>query len=458
MFTEEQGLMNRIDRNDWIKDIKLTDLEADELIQKDEERPMTATKKFSEQDIKSLQDHLKRNKVPSFEDERPGTSAIIKPHKDIRPEPIVKQANDSYKIPMKQKNRKNMQGSIKVRDLEINIVDTWGDIFYVGLNGIEILQNGLSPIKIKTDWIDANPRDMNSIPGYSGDLRVLENLINSYNNSVVDKDIWLIPYTAGENHVIKFKFPESIEIKGIKLFNYNKSKEDSLRGARTVIIKSNGKFLTPKRGVIARKASGKLILDYDFGQFIPLPYVDGWSSNQIIPMKASIDPPHSVVNQEYETFNYPMGFVITFNLYSTYGDFHYIGLNGIEIYNQNNKLLTSYELNTENYPTIFGEPNSINDLDGVYGDIRTPDKLLDGFNDTNDDTHMWLAPYHNTRSVTDSNLRTPNSITISFEKPVCISYIKIYNYSKSPSRGVNEFDINVEDLLVYRGYMNKAGM
>ena len=47
-----------------------------------------------------------------------------------------------------------------------------------------------------------------------------------------------------ENHVIKFKFPESIEIKEIKLYNCDKSKEDSLRDTRTVIIKSNGKFLT----------------------------------------------------------------------------------------------------------------------------------------------------------------------------------------------------------------------
>ena len=457
MFTDEQGLMNRIDRNDWIKDIKLTDLEADEVIQKDEERPMTATKKFSEQDIKSLQDHLKRNAVPSFDDERPGTSAIIRPQKDTTAEPIVKRLDDSYRMPIKEKKRKNKQDSIKVKDLEINVLDTWGDIFYVGLNGIEILQNDFSPVKIEESWIDANPRDMNSIPGYTGDLRVLENLINGYNNSVVDKDIWLIPYTAGEDHVIKFKFPKPIEIKGIKLYNYNKSKEDSLRGARTVVIKSDGKLLTPRRGVIVKKATGKLIRDYDFGQFIPLPYTDGWNNKQIIPLKASIDPPHSVVHQEYETFNYPIGFVFKLNLYSTHGDFHYIGLNGIEMYDQNNKSLTSYDSNPENYPTIFGEPNSINDLDGVYDDIRTPDKLLDGYNDTDDDAHMWLAPYHNTRSVTDSSLRIPNSITISFEKPVCISYIKIYNYSKSSSRGVNEFDINVDDMLVYRGYMNKAG-
>ena len=34
----------------------------------------------------------------------------------------------------------------------------------------------------------------------------------------------------------------------------------------------------------------------------------------------------------------------------------------------------------------------MNVLDGVQDDIRTPDKLVDGVNDTMDGGHMWLAP------------------------------------------------------------------
>lgn len=41
---------------------------------------------------------------------------------------------------------------------------------------------------------------------------------------------------------------------------------------------------------------------------------------------------------------------------------------------------------------IAAFPDSVNSLEGVCGDVRTPDKLIDQVNDTNDGRHMWLAP------------------------------------------------------------------
>lgn len=43
-------------------------------------------------------------------------------------------------------------------------------------------------------------------------------------------------------------------------------------------------------------------------------------------------------------------------------------------------------------PDIAAFPDSVNVLDNVSGDVRTPDKLIDGVNCTHDGRHMWLAP------------------------------------------------------------------
>ena len=78
--------------------------------------------------------------------------------------------------------------------------------------------------------------------------------------------------------------------------------------------------------------------------------------------------------------------VFQFQLFSTWGDPYYIGLNGLEFYDEN-----GYRIRlTENNITAY--PHSVNVLEGVVDDIRTPDKLIDGVNETYDGRHMWLAP------------------------------------------------------------------
>ena len=44
------------------------------------------------------------------------------------------------------------------------------------------------------------------------------------------------------------------------------------------------------------------------------------------------------------------------------------------------------------FSDISAYPDSVNVLDKIHGDVRTPDKLIDGINDTLDGGHMWLAP------------------------------------------------------------------
>ena len=92
--------------------------------------------------------------------------------------------------------------------------------------------------------------------------------------------------------------------------------------------------------------------------------------------------------QQYET-SLPCGCIFKFVLLNTYGDPHYVGLNGLELYDANNVLVP---LSSSNVDAL---PKDINNLDFVIKsgvkDIRTLDKLYDGVNESRDDNHLWLS-------------------------------------------------------------------
>ena len=83
-------------------------------------------------------------------------------------------------------------------------------------------------------------------------------------------------------------------------------------------------------------------------------------------------------------------------------------------------------------PDIAAYPESVNVIEGIENDIRTPDKLIDGVNDFADGQHAWLAPI--LPGVT-------NRIFIIFDAPVVVSMIKFSNYMKTEQRKVKEFGV-----------------
>ena len=79
----------------------------------------------------------------SMFDERPQTKAIrrepLQMHQDLF-DPVDNQPNldlDDFQ-PVIKKKQSIKTGGMKGRNIEINITESWGDLFYVGLNGIEI--------------------------------------------------------------------------------------------------------------------------------------------------------------------------------------------------------------------------------------------------------------------------------------------------------------------------------
>ena len=141
------------------------------------------------------------------------------------------------------------------KKLEINILETWGDMNYLGLTGIEIFDELGMPIDVTESQILAFPPDVNVLPGYGTDPRTIEKLVDGQNFTNDDLHVWLTPFTSGEDHQISINLGKFVGISMIRIWNYNKSRIHSYRGAKLVQIELDGQVIF--RGEI-KKAPGNV--------------------------------------------------------------------------------------------------------------------------------------------------------------------------------------------------------
>jgi len=109
-----------------------------------------------------------------------------------------------------------------VLQIVIDILTTWGDWHYVGLNGLEIFTDVGTPARVAK--ITADPLDINILPDYDGDPRVVENLIDGVNRTRDDTHMWLAPFTAGARHSITVTLVGTVRVAMMRIWNYNKSR------------------------------------------------------------------------------------------------------------------------------------------------------------------------------------------------------------------------------------------
>ena len=69
-------------------------------------------------------------------------------------------------------------------------------------------------------------------------------LIDGENVTNSDEHMWLIPFTLGEDHIVTISFPEKNHFTGIRIWNYNKSTEDTYRGVCQSACSFNLYYLT----------------------------------------------------------------------------------------------------------------------------------------------------------------------------------------------------------------------
>jgi hypothetical protein len=129
--------------------------------------------------------------------------------------------------------------------VKINILSTWGDKHYVGMSGLEFFDINGNPLKLKSakDQIKADPPDINILEGYGKDPRTVDKLMDGVYLTCDDLHEWLAPYTESRDHMISIDFKEKYSFAMIRIWNYNKSRIHSFRGAKLIQIYIDDKIV-----------------------------------------------------------------------------------------------------------------------------------------------------------------------------------------------------------------------
>jgi hypothetical protein len=312
--------------------------------------------------------------------------------------------------------------------------------------------------------------------GGGGDRRTVDKLLDGTNATRDSNHMWLSAWQpeTGRPHTLTVSLTEKRTVCALRVWNYNKSEDDALRGVRRVDIRLDGQMLSPPGGVELRKAPGRALFDH--AQVLPLvlfPTPDGGAPPPVMPpsgFQPGMQPcttRYAPLHQDYWAPVLPQAQLWQLRLLSTWGDVHYVGLDALQIFDEDGRLVSNGGARADDGShrpaRVYADPSDVNVLPEMSGDPRTVDKLFAPFPGAGGGfAGPWAEPPCGHKAQSDVWLApwTPegtHELWVCFEVPVALSLLRVLNYSKHPARGVQEFELVADGLLVYRGVLRRNG-
>ncbi|KAF0695250.1 Aste57867_13918 [Aphanomyces stellatus] len=393
------------------------------------------------------------------------------------------------------------------RKLVVECLSTWGDPYYIGLNGIDVFDDCGQRVTFSSpqSQVTAVPASINVLPEYAAekDPRVATNLVDGINYTCDDLHMWLAPFTPNQVHAVTLMLNATTTLSMVRLWNYNKSRAHSFRGVKTarllldnnvifqgeirqapgflaavdqccevILFTTNEALLSMIEQVDADPTIDHTVQVVHDIQTIPRPTTAEELDHRRPKTTTAPQPPQPQrplpaagpptneecrapappTNQQADTtlrcdMQGVRARTIKFIFQSTWGDRHYVGLTGLSLW------VLRPGQHVVSYPLLLNQldasPRDLHTL-GYAGDPRTLDKLIDGTNNTVDDTHMWLVPFEGAKADLTIHLGPTDEIVYG---------VDVWNYNKSAEdtfRGVKQVHILVDGAPLVTCVFRKA--